>query len=714
MSQPAANPPTEVSREARLTLIGIMLGLFLAALDQTIVSTALPRIIADLNGTELYAWVTTAYLLASTIAAPIFGRLTELYSRKTILLVAIAIFLGGSALCGLSQNMTELILFRGIQGIGGGALFALALTTIALLFPPRDRGRVGGLFGAVFGISSAVGPWLGGLLTDAISWHWVFYINMPVGAIAVWFILRYMPVLQPSERQRFDFLGAGLLIVWTVPLLLAFSWGGADYAWSHPLIIGLFGLSASGLALWIWSQLRNPSPLFDLSVLRIRSFSIASVAGFFFGPAFLGAVAFLPLYLQVVKGVSAASSGVTVLPLTLGVVIGAVGSGILSGRMGRFKPLLIAGSVWLLSIFLLLWYILSVDTPLWVAIVFFLLLGLGLGPAQSLLQIAAQNNLPPQRLGSGTAATQFIRQIGATIGIAILGTVLANTLQQENCKVFPNNAACQPGAVVQRSGEAQQGVNIDQQFKDLENQVVAALKGDTGAYQALMQNPSLPQEQKQNLIKGGIPAQFESLRQQMVAALKGDAAAYQALMQNPNLPTEYKSQLVEGGLAAQVAAQNSQTIAALRQALQGNAAAKQTLLTNPNTPTSIKGLLSGPQPPATQVEGIVQNVAKGLEAATPQIVAQLEAQILPQIQQGLQQAEASALQTVPAAVVLQLENTKEQLKTALSNGITQAEKSIFLIAAMFVAVSLVFILLLPNDELKGGGGFGGRSNPAAH
>lgn len=204
---PAEAVQSKVPRETRMTLIGILLGLFLAALDQTIVSTALPKIIADLNGTELYAWVTTAYLLASTVSAPIFGRLTELFSRKSILLIAILIFLGGSALCGLSQNMPELILFRGLQGIGGGALFALALTTIAVLFPPRERGRVGGLFGAIFGVSSAVGPWLGGLLTDHLSWHWVFYINMPVGAVALWFIVRYMPRLKPDHRETFDFLG---------------------------------------------------------------------------------------------------------------------------------------------------------------------------------------------------------------------------------------------------------------------------------------------------------------------------------------------------------------------------------------------------------------------------------------------------------------------------------------------------------------------------
>jgi EmrB/QacA subfamily drug resistance transporter len=702
-----------ISPEARLTLIGILLGLFLAALDQTIVSTALPRIVADLKGTELYAWVTTSYLLASTVAAPIFGRLTELYSRKAILLLAVLIFLGGSALCGLSQNMAELIVFRGLQGIGGGALFALALTTIALLFPPRERGRVGGLFGAIFGFSSAVGPWLGGLLTDHLSWHWVFYINMPVGAVALWFIVRYMPRLRPEQRESFDFLGAGLLVVWTVPLMLAFSWGGSIYAWDSPRILGLFALSAAGLALWLWSQARQKHPLFDLSVFRVRSFTLASVAGFFYGPAFLGAVAFLPLYLQVVKGVSASASGVTVLPLTLGVILGAMGSGILSSRIGRFKPILVAGTLWLLAVFVVLHFVLSVDTPLWLAVLFFLLLGLGLGPSQSQLQIAAQNNVPLQRLGSATAAIQFIRQIGSTIGIAVLGTVLANTLNAENCKVFPESATCQPGAVVRRSQEGVQGANLDASFARLETRLVAALKGDHQAYVALMSDPNLPAEQKKGLVDGGIPAQFAALEAKVVAAARGDVAAYRELMNDPNLPEQFKGQLVEGGIPAQVKAQEGQTLSALEKALRGDAQARATLLADPRLPAQLRGLLTGPTPPAQAVPGILERVRRGLEAARPQVIAQAEAQAIPRIREGLKQAEARALEEVPASLVKQLEATKEKLRTALDNGITQAERDIFLYAAGFVLISLLFIALLPNEELKGGGGFGARG-AAAH
>ena len=344
---------TPDAKEVRYTMVGILLGLFLAALDQTIVSTAMPRIVGELKGAEYYAWVTTSYLLASTVSAPVFGRLTELFSRKAVLVAAVLLFLLGSALSGLSQNMVELVLFRGVQGLGGGALFALALTTLAVLFPPRERGRLAGVFGAMFGLSSAVGPWLGGLLTDHFSWRWVFYVNMPVGAVALWFILRHMPRLSPGKREPFDFLGAFLLAAWAVPLMLAFSWGGSTYPWDSPRILGLFALAAAAFGLWVLVELRVPHPLFDLAVFRIPTFTYAALASFFYGPAFLGAVAFLPLYLQVVKGVSASQSGVTVLPLTFGVILGSVGGGQLAARHGRYKGLVLGSALFLLGIFLL-------------------------------------------------------------------------------------------------------------------------------------------------------------------------------------------------------------------------------------------------------------------------------------------------------------------------------------------------------------------------
>ncbi|WP_352414675.1 DHA2 family efflux MFS transporter permease subunit [Thermus sp.] len=604
--------PSRMSPEVRFTLIGITLGLFLAALDQTIVSTAMPKIIADLKGTEYYAWVTTSYLLASTVSAPIFGRLTELFSRKSILLVAVGIFLLGSALSGLSQNMAELILFRGVQGIGGGALFALALTTLAVLFPPRERGRLGGLFGAVFGLSSAVGPWLGGLLTDHLSWHWVFYINMPVGAVALWFILRYMPRLSPEHREGFDYPGALLLVTWTVPLMLAFSWGGSTYPWKSPEILGLLALSLLGLLLWVWTELKVEHPLFDLSVFRIPTFSLAAGASFFYGPAFLGAVAFLPLYLQVVKGVSASASGVTVLPLTLGVILGSVGGGTLASRLGRYKTILIGGSLFLLGLFVLLHFILEASTPLGLVVFLFFLLGLGLGPSQSLLNIVAQNDIPMQRIGSATSGVQFARQIGSTMGLALLGTVLATSINQALCRVFPESASCRPGAVVQRTTEGT-GLDLDKSFKDLEARITAALKGDEAAYEELKKDQNLPEEVKKNLVKGGLPAQFAKTKALLLAALEGDPEAWEAVQKDPNLPEAFKARLPKGGLPETF----RETEKTLEAALKGDPKAWEAVQKDPNIPQAYKARIpKGGIPGAfARMKALVYRALEGDEAA---------------------------------------------------------------------------------------------------
>ena len=613
---------TPDAKEVRYTMVGILLGLFLAALDQTIVSTAMPRIVGELKGAEYYAWVTTSYLLASTVSAPVFGRLTELFSRKAVLVAAVLLFLLGSALSGLSQNMVELVLFRGVQGLGGGALFALALTTLAVLFPPRERGRLAGVFGAMFGLSSAVGPWLGGLLTDHFSWRWVFYVNMPVGAVALWFILRHMPRLSPGKREPFDFLGAFLLAAWAVPLMLAFSWGGSTYPWDSPRILGLFALAAAAFGLWVLVELRVPHPLFDLAVFRIPTFTYAALASFFYGPAFLGAVAFLPLYLQVAKGVSASQSGVPVLPLTFGVILGSVGGGQLAARHGRYKGLVLGSALFLLGIFLLFHFLLRVDTPLWLAVFLFFLAGLGLGPAQSLLNIAAQNDVPMNRIGSATSAVQFMRQIGATMGVAFLGTVLASALSDHLKAAFPQGAA---GAPVLAQGGEGMALDLDREFARLEDLLARALRGDEAAYRALLQDPMVPKAYLQGLSPGGLPARFAALKEEVRAALAGDEAARRALLQDPALPED------------------------------------------------LKAFLRAPRG------------ALGPEA----------------VEAALAQAEARALEEATRQAVAGLEAAKARLKEALSFGITEALRRIFLYSALFTLGALVFVLLLPDRELKG-------------
>lgn len=665
-------------QEVRYTMTGILLGLFLAALDQTIVSTAMPRIVGELKGAEYYAWVTTSYLLTSTVSAPIFGRLTELFSRKTILLWAVGLFLLGSALSGLSQNMAELILFRGLQGVGGGALFALALTTIAVLFPPRERGRLAGAFGAIFGLSSAVGPWLGGLLTDHLSWRWVFYINMPVGAVALWFILRYMPRLRPGHREPFDFLGALFLILWTVPLMLAFSWGGSTYPWGSPVILGLLGSALVGLVAWVALERRLSHPLFDLSVFQRRTFSLSAAAAFFYGPAFLGAVAFLPLYLQVVKGVSASQSGVTVLPLTLGVMAGSIGGGQLVARLGRYKVLLLGSALFLLALFLLLHFFLAVGTPLGLVVFLFFLLGLGLGPAQSVLNIVAQSDLPKERIGSGTSMVQFTRQIGSTMGIALLGTVLAQSLTHHLQGAFPGGNASSPAMV--RSGEGM-ALDLDREFDRLEALLPKALKGDMAAYEALRADPFLPEALKASLVPGGLPAQFGRMRSLLVQALRGDEEARQRLLREPGLPPAYRALLLPGGVA-------EGTLALLERAWAGDEGAKSTLLALP-WGRGLAGLLSAPPPPALRAQVLAQLKA-------------LEAEVVAQAQAGLERAQAEALVKVPEEALSRLRELRVRLTEALKEGIVEALRRIFLFSALFTGLAASALLFLPDRELAGG------------
>jgi len=524
-----------VNRTQLLTLIGIFLGIFLAALDQTIVSTALPRIVQDLGGMDKYAWVGTSYLLASTISVPIFGRLADLVSSRMLLLWAIVIFLIGSMLSGLSGTMEQLIAFRGLQGVGGGALFAVATTTIGLLFSPRERGKFQGLFGAVFAIASVVGPWLGGLLTDHLSWHWVFYINVPVGAVALYFIAVHMPALKPASTHRFDLGGALTLTLWTVPLLLAFSWGGHEYAWTSPVILGLFAWAAAGLALFVYVETHTPEPLFDLTLFQNPVFRWASVALFFFGAAFLSAMFFLPLYLIQVKGISATMSGLTITPLTLGAIVGAIGSGQIASRWGRYKPLMIGGMSWLLLNFFAMHYLIQVDTPLWQVLALMVSMGLGLGPGMPLFTLAVQNAVPPERMGTASSATQFFRQIGSTIGIALMGAVLAASLQTQLAANLPPSisgggvdlSAMRDPSALERSFSA----GLEETLEQLER----ALAGDEAARTALLENPLLPDDLKDMLsgpppppqyremvlakVREQLEKQAELLKEQMTAAL---------------------------------------------------------------------------------------------------------------------------------------------------------------------------------------------------
>lgn len=523
-----------MTREQKLTLIGIFMAMFLSALDQTIVSTALPRMVEELGGTSLYAWVATIYLLTATVSGPVFGRLTEIMVSKWVLLAAVSIFLLGSALCGAAPTMEALIAFRGLQGLGGGALFAIVFTVIALMFPPRERGKVQGLFGAVFGLSSLLGPWLGGLITDHISWRWVFYINMPVGAIALYFIVRHMPAIEPPSRSRFDVLGALSLAAWTVPLMLAISWGGHTHPWASARIIGLFALALAGLGLFVWAERRTDAPLFDLGLFRLPTFNWTSLSGFFFGSAFMGGIVFLPLYLVQVKGISSTYSGLSMTPLSLGVVAGSIFAGRLASKTGRYKPLMVVSATWLFACVLTLHFLLTAETPLWQIVTLMVLTGIGFGPSMSLLPLAVQNAVERERIGTASSANMFFRQIGSTMGVALLGSVLVTTLQTEMPKHLPSGGANAGSFKLQGEGQMQDAgqleAKIRQQFDGLYADMAAAMKGDPTAYEKVMANPMVSAERKAMLKPGGIPAAVEA--QALAGLRKGlDEAAAKLIAQ---------------------------------------------------------------------------------------------------------------------------------------------------------------------------------------
>ncbi len=408
-------------------LAGVLLCLFLAALDQTIVGTALPAIVRDLHGLDLVAWISTGYLLASTAMVPIYGKLSDLWGRKPILIWGVIVFLIGSALCGIANSMFELIGFRVLQGIGAAALTSTAFAVPADLFAPAQRARYMGIFGGVFGLSSVVGPFLGGLLTDQLSWHWVFYVNLPLGLIALAFIITKMPRLNSGIRAPIDIWGTVLLIVTVVPFLLGLTLDKNVYAWDSPLVLGLLGTAAVGLVIFLLVEMRAPSPIIALPLFRNRTFSTVIIASVLNGGAFFGAILFLSLFLVNVIGMTATEAGTAQIPLMLAFVVSSIAASQIVARVGRYKPFIIGGFALMVIGFFSMTQ-LNVDSTMFDVTWRMLLLGLGIGPALPLLNLAMQNDTPFQVIGSATANRQFFQQLGQAIGATIFGVVLTTTL----------------------------------------------------------------------------------------------------------------------------------------------------------------------------------------------------------------------------------------------------------------------------------------------
>ncbi len=420
-----------------------MLTLFLAAMDQTIVGTALPRIVASLDGFDRYPWVTTSYLLTSTISVPVFAKLSDLYGRKWLYLTGLVIFVVSSWLCGAAGNvplpldgMNQLIAFRGIQGVGGGAVMGLTFTIIGDLFAPAERGRYQGLFGGVFGLASVIGPIAGGFITDHFSWRWAFYVNAPLGILAAVVLYRTFPYVPPhASSRRIDWLGLVSLTGWIVPLLLALSRVTAD-GWTNPTVRMLLAGTIISFIVFVWAERTAPEPLMPPSLFRVRSIALASCGVFVLGTSMFGMFVYLPLYLQGVLGMSAAGSGMLFVPMIFAMITASVASGQIVSRTGRYKALAVGGSVFATTGMALLAWLGSDATAndiIWRLAV----AGFGFGAAQPIYALVVQNAAPRAQLGAATATSQFFRSIGSTIGVAVFGTILLGIYHDRLAAALP-------------------------------------------------------------------------------------------------------------------------------------------------------------------------------------------------------------------------------------------------------------------------------------
>ena len=547
-------------QQTTFALIGLLLGVFLAALDQTIVATAAPIIQKDLNiSNALYPWLTTIYLLSSTVMVPVWGKLSDLYGRKNMLLAGIGVFLLGSVMCGFSQDGIQLIISRGVQGLGSAALFTVALSIIADIFAPEQRAKFSGLFGMLFGISSIVGPLVGGYLTDNISWHWIFFVNVPLGALAIYFIVTTMPALKRDwggNRPGIDWAGVFWLFLGTIPLLVALSLGKNEvlsgesgFLWTSWQILSMFALSLTGIIAFIATERRVKEPLVNLELFKNKSFAWGTAAAFVAGSAFLAAIVFLPFFMVNVVGLSATSAGLTTLPLTFGLVLGNIFSGQLAARIGKVKPIILSAMVVLLIGFALMGFTLTSDTSQFDVGWKMFLVGVGLGPTIPLFTLAVQNAVQPRDIGGATALVTFSRSLGTTIGVAVLGSVFATVLgnsfasgRAEIVQSLPLEQRSQFASLNAPSGGGEGGASGNFDLTRIKKQAEAGIakqfaaqystlerainSGSIQAFQALKTNPQLPEQLRANLER--IPA----------VALSSEAGRTQVLEQiKTNLDT---------------------------------------------------------------------------------------------------------------------------------------------------------------------------------
>ena len=436
-AQPSAAAPSLMSLPPRtkFAILGaVLLTMFLASLDQTVVGTALPRIVTDLNGASLYAWVVSAYLLSSTVTVPIYGKFSDVFGRKVMLMIGVCVFLIGSWLSGASQNMNQLIAFRTVQGLGAGALFPLVMATIGDLYSPRERGRFQGLFGAVFALSFIVGPFIGGWITDHISWHWVFYVNVPFGIASLVVLATVLPsaARRTASIRDLDYLGIVLFTAGVVPFMLGLTnkgnvnSSGQLASWTDLNVGGLIIIGLAILVVFMFAESRAKEPIIPLDLFRNRDYAVSMAAVFAFGIAMFAAVIFMPRFYQTVRGISATASGYYIWPLLVGLMGGSIGTGLLISRLGRYKWLMTGGAVVMLIGGFLMTH-LTAGVSDWVLWAWMLVLGFGIGPAMAGFTVVVQNSVPMSRLGVATSTLTFLRQIGASVGLAAAGTIFSSS-----------------------------------------------------------------------------------------------------------------------------------------------------------------------------------------------------------------------------------------------------------------------------------------------